>query len=243
MKKQSTTNCGSCIIVERRLRTILWHFVGEIRRQQLDAENLITEFGRGKVVWRACDLRSTGDRTGRVPDGNHCMAPPAGRRPPSHSCWHVLHRHVQLIRLPLYYRCGWIIAELYTWYYTIVLYNSMNCSLYYTTPSELWIISNDHYYGAIKGRLFALHKNPTWASGGERSHKAVKRIHSRSRARLGKHKIETGIAIPFNLKWLNRQIAITRLDQHSCQMRVFLPCERGSKICSFIEWEPRPLLH
>ena len=101
VKKQSTTNCGSCIIVERRLRTILWHFVGEIRRQQLDAENLITEFGRGKVVWRACDLRSTGDRTGRVPDGNPGMAPPAGRRPPSHSCWHVLHRHVQLIRLPL----------------------------------------------------------------------------------------------------------------------------------------------
>ena len=65
-------------------------------------QNLITELGQGKVVWRACERRSTGDRTGRVRDGNPCMAPPAGRRPSSHSCWHILHRYVQLIRLPLY---------------------------------------------------------------------------------------------------------------------------------------------
>ena len=31
--------------------------------------------------------------------------------------------------------------------------------------SELWTLSDNHYYGAIKGRLFALHKNPTGASG------------------------------------------------------------------------------
>ena len=27
-------------------------------------------------------------------------------------------------------------------------------------PSDLWTLSDDHYYGAIKGRLYALHKNP-----------------------------------------------------------------------------------
>jgi hypothetical protein len=65
-------------------------------------------------------------------------------------------------------------------------------------PSELWTLFDDHYYGAINGRLSALHKNPTGASGGERNHKAAKRVHSRSRAWLGKHKIETGTAILFN---------------------------------------------
>jgi hypothetical protein len=76
--------------------------------------------------------------------------------------------------------------------------------------SELWTLSDDHYYGAINGRLSTLHKNPTGASGGERNHKAAKRVHSRSRARLGKHKIETETAILFNSKQLNRQIASTR---------------------------------
>jgi hypothetical protein len=57
-------------------------------------------------------------------------------------------------------------------------------------PSKLWTLSDDHYYSAINGRLSALHKNPTGASGGERNHKAAKRVHSRSRARLGKHKID-----------------------------------------------------
>ena len=83
-------------------------------------------------------------------------------------------------------------------------------------PSELWTLSDDHYYGAIKGRLSALHKNPTGASGGERNHKAAKRVHNRSRARLGKHKIETGTAILFNSKQLDRQIATTR-DTKFCK--------------------------
>ena len=87
----------------------------------------------------------------------------------------------------------------------------MNCALYYTTPCELWTLSDDHYYGVIKGRLFGLPKNPTGASKGERNHKAAKRIHSRSRARLGKYKIETGTAILFNSKQIDRQIATTRM--------------------------------
>ena len=40
--------------------------------------------------------------------------------------------------------------------------------------------------------------------------------HSRSRARLGKHKIETGTAILFNSKQLDRQIATTR-DTKLCK--------------------------
>ena len=92
----------------------------------------------------------------------------------------------------------------------------MNCALYYTTSFELWTLYDDHYYGTIKGRLSALHKNPTWASGGERNHKATKCIHSRSQARLGKHKIETGCAIMFNSKQLNRQITTTR-DTKLCK--------------------------
>ncbi len=83
-------------------------------------------------------------------------------------------------------------------------------------PSELWTLFDDHYYGAINDRLFALHKNPTGASGGERNHKAAKRVHSRSRARLGKHKIETGTAILFNSEQLNRQITSTR-DTKFCK--------------------------
>ena len=83
-------------------------------------------------------------------------------------------------------------------------------------PSELWTLSYDHYYGAIKGRLSALHKNPTRASEGERNHKATKRIHNCSRARLGKHKIKTGTAILFNSKQLDRQIATTK-DTKFCK--------------------------
>ena len=41
-------------------------------------------------------------------------------------------------------------------------------------------------------------------------------IHSRSRARLGKHKIETGTTILFNSKQLDRQIATTR-DTKLCK--------------------------
>ena len=101
-------------------------------------------------------------------------------------------------------------------YYSTVLYNILSCALYYTAPSDLWTLSDDHYYSVIKGCLFALHKNPTGASGGERNHKAAKRIHSRSRARLGKHKSETGTAILFNSKHLDRQIATTR-DTKFCK--------------------------
>ena len=61
-----------------------------------------------------------------------------------------------------------------------------------------------------------MHKNPTWASGGEHNHKAPKRVHSRSRARLGKHKIETWTAPLFNSKQLDRQIATTR-DTKFCK--------------------------
>ena len=32
-------------------------------------------------------------------------------------------------------------------------------------PSNLWTLSDDHYYGAIKGRLSVLHKNPTGQAG------------------------------------------------------------------------------
>ena len=127
------------------------------------------------------------------------------------------------------YRCGCKIAVLYPWYYTTVLYNTMNCALYYTTPSELWTLSDDHYYDAIKGRLSALHKNPTRASGGECNHKAAKRVHSRSRARLGKHKIETGTAILFNSKQLDRQIATTR-DTKFCKWLQQLYADSGYEV-------------
>ena len=98
------------------------------------------------------------------------------------------------------YRCGCIIAVLYLWYYTTVLYNTLNCALYYIASSELWNLSDDHYYDVIKGRLFALHNNPIGANGVERNYKAAKRIHSCSRAWSGKHKIETRTAILFNSK-------------------------------------------
>ena len=49
-----------------------------------------------------------------------------------------------------------------------------------------------------------------------RSWTAAKRVHSRSRARLGKHKIETGTAIMFNSKQLDCQIATMR-DTKLCK--------------------------
>ena len=77
-------------------------------------------------------------------------------------------------------------------------------------PFDLWTLFDDHYYGVIKGRLYALHKNPIGASGGEHNHKEANRVHSRSRAWLDKHKIETVTAILFNSKQLDRQIDTTR---------------------------------
>ena len=114
-------------------------------------------------------------------------------------------------------------------YYTTILYNTVNCALYYTTPSKLWTLFDDHFYDAIKGRLSALHKNPTRASGGECNHKAAKRVHSRSRARLGKHKIETGTAILFNSKQLDRQIATTR-DTKFCKWLQQLCVDSGYEV-------------
>jgi hypothetical protein len=76
-------------------------------------------------------------------------------------------------------------------------------------PSELWTLCDDSCYGSIKGLLSTLHKNPTGASGGECNHKAGKRIHSCSCARLGQAKIEIGIAILFNVKQFDRRIATT----------------------------------
>ena len=101
--------------------------------------------------------------------------------------------------------------------------------MYYTTLSESWTLYDDHYYDAIKGRLSVLHKNPTGASGGEHNHKAAKHIHSRSRARLGKHKIETMTAILFNLKQLDRQIATTR-DTKFCKWLQQLCPDRGYEV-------------
>ncbi len=76
-------------------------------------------------------------------------------------------------------------------------------------PSELWTLCDESCYGSIKGPLSALHKNPAEASGGERNHKAGKHVHSHSRAQLGQTKIETGTAILFNTKQLDRRITPT----------------------------------
>jgi len=67
-------------------------------------------------------------------------------------------------------------------------------------PSELWTLCDNSCYGSIKGLLSALHKNPAGASGGECNHKAGKRVHNRSCARLGQAKIKMGTAILFNAK-------------------------------------------
>ncbi len=77
-------------------------------------------------------------------------------------------------------------------------------------PSELWTLCDDSCYGSIKGLLSALHKNPIGANGGERNHKAGKHVHSRSCARLGQAKIETGTAILLNAKQLDCRIAATQ---------------------------------
>ena len=115
---------------------------------------------------------------------------------------------------------------LYPWCYTIV-YITLNCALYYTARFELWTLFEDRYYGAMTGCLFAFHKNPTGASGGERNHKVGKRlhsgsgaqwgnhkaaklVHSGSRTLSGNHKFETGTAISFDLNLFDHQIATTR---------------------------------
>ena len=35
------------------------------------------------------------------------------------------------------------------WYYTIVLYITLNCALYYTIPSELWTLPDNHQRSPI----------------------------------------------------------------------------------------------
>jgi hypothetical protein len=76
--------------------------------------------------------------------------------------------------------------------------------------SELWTLCDDSCYSSIKGLLSTLHKNPSGASRGKHNHKASKRIHSRSCARLGQAKIKTGTTILFNAKQFDRRIAATR---------------------------------
>jgi hypothetical protein len=71
------------------------------------------------------------------------------------------------------------------------------------------MLCDDLCYDSIKGLLSALHKNPTGASGGKCNHKAGKRVHSCSCARLGQAKIETGTAILFNVKQLDCRIVAT----------------------------------
>ena len=113
-------------------------------------------------------------------------------------------------------RCGCIIAVLYPWYYTTVLYNTMKCALCYTAPFELWILFDDRCYDAIRGHLSALHKTPTRASGGVCNLTRRSYIVAHELDRLGKHKIETGTAVLFDSKQLNRQIATTR-DTKFCK--------------------------
>ena len=83
-------------------------------------------------------------------------------------------------------------------------------------PSQLWALWDDSCYGSIKHLLSAVHQNPAGASGGERNHKSAKHVHSRLRARLGQAKIETGTAILFNAKQLQRQMSVTR-DTRFCE--------------------------
>lgn len=64
----------------------------------------------------------------------------------------------------------------------------------------------------MSSKIVSLHctKNPTRTNGNERNHKGTKRFHNHSQAQLSKYKIETGTAILFNSKELDRQISTTR---------------------------------
>jgi hypothetical protein len=76
-------------------------------------------------------------------------------------------------------------------------------------PHILWSLAEDDLYSDLKRPLVAIHQNPAGASG-ERNHKVGKRVHCRTRIRLGQQKIEAGTAIAFNGKQLDRRIGITR---------------------------------
>ncbi|CAK9883250.1 unnamed protein product [Sphagnum jensenii] len=76
-------------------------------------------------------------------------------------------------------------------------------------PSELWSLCDDSSYGSLKGPLSAVHCNPARAAGGERNHKAAKHVHCRTRSRMGTNKVETGTAILFNAKQLDRRLLST----------------------------------
>jgi len=77
-------------------------------------------------------------------------------------------------------------------------------------PQDLWALADDSTYLNMKNLLSAMHKNPTGASVGERNHKSAKRVHSRNRARMGASKVETGTAIVFNAKQLQRRQSVMR---------------------------------
>ena len=55
-----------------------------------------------------------------------------------------------------------------------------------------------------------MNKNLAKASGGERNHKAAKRVHSRSHSRLQQNKVDTGTVIIFNSSQLDLRIGTTR---------------------------------
>ena len=78
-----------------------------------------------------------------------------------------------------------------------------------------------------------MHKNPAGASGGERNHKAAKRVHTRNRARLSESKVETGTAILFNSVQLARRLETTRSTKF-CKWLQQLGAEGGE----LVEEEP-----
>ncbi|CAK9207874.1 unnamed protein product [Sphagnum troendelagicum] len=96
-------------------------------------------------------------------------------------------------------------------------------------PSELWTLCDNSCYGSIKGPLSTLHKNPAGASGGKHNHKASKRVHNRSRTRLGQAKIEMGTAILFNAKQLDRRITTTR-DMKFCKWLQQFGADNGDDV-------------
>jgi hypothetical protein len=77
-------------------------------------------------------------------------------------------------------------------------------------PHILWGLADETIYSELKGPLMAIHQNPTGASGGERNHKAGKRVHSRKRSRMRSHVVESGTAILFNGRQIDRRLNLMR---------------------------------
>ncbi|XXQ38669.1 Uncharacterized protein PBTT_09146 [Plasmodiophora brassicae] len=79
-------------------------------------------------------------------------------------------------------------------------------------PALIWAQIDDNHLSTLASLLVKIHNLVTNAAGGERNHKAAKRVHSATRASLQGASVMKQTAVAFNAKPLLKEISMTRSD-------------------------------